>query len=135
MITYLTVLEKAAITGGVTGVASMLTTGTRWSVPCPTFFGYGSGTCPLWVYAILVGAAASGVSDAAHYLIRHAIPINQKAQDEGSLYLGAIMGALSYYGLMYISNPFLARDMGALTLLATGMGAEMGASFIYAMIQ
>ena len=132
---YLTVLEKAAITGGVTGLASIVTTGSGWKVPCPTVFGYGSGACPLWIYAIIVGAAASGVSDAVHYLVRHEVPINRKAQDEGSLYLGAIIGALSYYGLMYFSNPYLARDMGAITLMATGMGAEMASSFIYAMIE
>ena len=135
MITYMTVLEKAAITGGVTGLASVITTGASWRVPCPSFFGYGSGSCPLWLYAIVVGAAASGASDAVHYLVRNEVPINRKAADEGSLYLGAIIGALTYYGLMYFSNPYLARDMGAITLMATGMGAEMAASFIYAMIE
>ena len=135
MITYITVLEKAAITGGITGLASVVTTGSAWNVPCPRIFGLGSGQCPLFVYAAIAGAVSSGVSDALHYLIRQEVPINKKAQDEGSLYLGALLGAATYYGTIYLTNPYLARDLGALTLGITGMVAEMGASFIYAMLE
>ena len=135
MITYMTVLEKAAITGGMTGLASMITTGAGWRVPCPQILGFGSGACPLYVYAAVAGCLASAAADGVHYLVRNEIPINQKAQDEGSLYLAAIMGAASYWGVMYLSNPFLARDIGTATLLITGMAAEAGASLIYAMIQ
>ena len=135
MITYMTVLEKAAITGGITGLASIVTTGSAWNVPCPRIFGFGSGQCPLFVYAAIAGALSSGASDALHYLIRQEIPINKKAQDEGSLYLGALLGAATYYATIYFTNPYLARDLGALTLAVTGAAAEMGSSFIYAMLE
>ena len=134
MITYMTVLEKAAITGGITGLASMLTTGAGWKVPCPTIFGMG-GVCPLYVFTALTGAIASSLSDGAHYLIRHEVPINKKAQDESALYLGALMGAVSYWTTMYFANPYLLQDIGSATVLFTGMGAETLASLIYTLIE
>ena len=130
------IIQKAAINTVITGAASMITTGSRWSVPCPSMFGLmkQGQTCPLYVFAGLSGAVASLVNDGVHYLIRNEVHIDKKAQDDASLYLGAIAGAVSYWGVIYAVNPYLARDIGTWTLLATGAGAESLSNFLFDMM-
>lgn len=128
------VLEKAAISTVITGAASVLTTGARWKVPCSMFGLMRGQTCPLYVFAGLSGAIASLVNDGIHYLVKNEIHISKKAQDDASLYLGAVIGALSYYGTVYVLNPYLARDIGTWTLVATGMAAETASNFAFDLI-
>lgn len=132
MIQALNIVEKAALSGLITAGASAITTGARWSVPCPSLLGFGRGrTCPLFVFAGLAGILSSVVNDGVHYLVKNEIHINKKAQDDASLYLGAVIGAVSYYGVIYAINPFLVRDIGTWTILATGTGAETLSNFTY----
>ena len=136
MMNSMSIIQKAAISTVVTGAASMITTGSRWSVPCPSFFGLikRGQTCPLYVFAGLSGAIASLVNDGVHYLVKNEVHIDKKAQDDASLYLGAIVGAVSYWGVVYALNPYLARDIGTWTLLATGAGAESASNFLFDMM-
>ena len=129
MLDYMNVLEKAAITGVFTGLASTITTGSYFNVP---FFGM---SCPLYVFTAVAGAVSSVANDGIHYLIKKEIPINKKAQDEASLYLGAIIGAGAYYGVVSIFNQYLTRDIGTYTLLLTGAAAEVAGSLTYNMIK
>ena len=131
MKTYLNVLEKAAISSAITGVASMLTTGAKLKTPIVFL----RGNCPLFVFTGLAGAITSVLNDGIHYLIKNEVHISKKAQDEASLYLGALAGAGVYYLVIYAVNPYLARDMGYKTLLATGAVAEIGSSFTYDLIR
>ena len=131
----MSIIEKAAISSVVTGAASIVTTGAKWKVPCSIFGLMRGQTCPLYVFAALSGAIASMVNDGIHYLVKNEIHVSQKARDDASLYLGAVVGALSYYGTIYALNPYLARDIGTWTLVATGMGAETASNFIYDLIK
>lgn len=128
---YLNILEKAAISSIITGAASMITTGAKFRVPCV----FMKGSCPLFVFTGLAGATTSVLNDGIHYLIKNEVHISKKAQDEASLYLGALAGAGVYYGVMYLVNPLLVRDMGYKTILATGAVAEIGSSMTYNLIK
>lgn len=130
------VLEKAAISTVITATASMLTTGAKWRVPCPSIFGLmRNQTCPLFVFAGLSGGIASLVNDGLHKLVKNEVHISKKAQDDASLYLGAVVGAASYYATIYFLNPYLVRDLGTWTILATGTIAETASNFAYDLIK
>ena len=126
---YVDVLEKSAITGVITGLASAVTTGYKLRVPVM------GRPVPLVVFTALAGAVSSVLIDCVHKLIKKEIPLNKKAQDEASLYLGAIIGACSYWGIITMYNGYLTRDMGTYTLLLTGAGAETAGSLAFNMLR
>lgn len=128
---YMNILEKAAISSVITGAASVITTGGNWKVPLVIM----NGTCPLFVFTGLAGAATSLINDGIHYLVKNEIHVSKKAEDEASLYLGVVIGAMAYYGVLYAVNPYLVRDIGAYTILGTGAGAEIASSLTYNMIK
>ena len=102
----LSILEKAAIGGCITSAASVITTGVKWKVPVPIPFTNTPQLLPLWAIAGISGVAASVLNDGAHYLIRNEIPISKKAQDDASLYLGALIGGFTYLGAIYMVTHF-----------------------------
>ena len=131
----MSVIQKAAMTSVITATASSITTGYRWKAAIPSIFGLTrSFQCPLWVFAGLSGAIASLVNDGIHKLIKDEVHISKKAQDDASLYLGAIFGAVSYYGIVFALNPYLARDIGTWTLLGTGAASESLSNFLFDMV-
>ena len=128
---YLNVLEKAAIASVITGAASVVTTGANWRVPLV----FMRGSCPLFVFTGIAGAATSLINDGVHKLIKNEVNVNKKAQDEASIYLGLLTGAVAYYSVLYIANPYLVRDVGSWTVLGTGAAAELASSMTYNLIK
>ena len=128
---YLNILEKSAINGVITGLASGVTTGLKYKVPMP----FTNRVMPLYVFCAGAGIVASIVSDAVHYVVKNEINISKKGADENSLYLGAIAGAVAYWGIVGIANRYLQQDMGSTTLLLTGAVAEVSSSIGYNFIK
>ena len=134
MNTTLPIIQKAALSGAITAAASMVTTGMEWQVPAVIPFTNQGQLLPLWCVAAVSGVMGSFLNDGAHWLIRHEIPITKKAQDDASLYLGALIGGATYMGAVYMLNPYLVRDVGATTLVLTGILAETTSNFVADML-
>ena len=128
---YVNMLEKAAINGVITAAASGVTTGFQWRVPMP----FTNKAMPLFVFCAGAGLVSSLVSDGVHYLAKQEIKIDKKGADESSLYLGAIAGAVTYWGIVGVTNYYLQQDIGTTTLLLTGAVAEVSSSIAYNFIK
>ena len=128
---YATILEKAAMTGVITGATSGVTTGFRFNVPMP----FTNRVMPLWLFCACAGVISSTVNDGIHYLVKQEVHISKKGKDEASLYLGAVAGAVTYWALVGVANKYLQRDIGSATLLLTGAFAEVSSSIGYNMLK
>ena len=119
-------IEKAAIQGAVTGLATCAYYGmyTRAYVPY-------IGPTRLCYIATGVGALTSVLNDVVHKFLKEEVPIRKKAEDYASIALGASTGAVLYHYTMFLINPTLAEDTGLFTNAAIGGGSEFAGSFIY----
>ena len=91
-------------------------------------------SAPLWLVSFGAGALASLSSDAVHTFVKDEIHLKQKAQDEASLFLGAVLSGLFFYGSFYLTGPDLANEVGYIKSFAVGAGSEIAASFLANMI-
>lgn len=125
-------LPKALIHGATSSAGTVFLVGMNTYARLP-YFGQGV-SAPLWAVAFAGGVIASLASDAVHNYVKDEIHIKQKAQDEASLFLGAVLSGLFFYGSFYITGPDLANDIGYVKSFAVGAGSEIAASFIANMI-
>jgi hypothetical protein len=113
-------VEKAGINGLLTGGASALLFGTQAQIASP----FGNQTIPFPVFTGLVGAGGSLIGDAIHLMMKEAIPISKKANDQASVISGAIINGILFGGLLYAYQPAVLNDFGLPKALMVGAGAE-----------
>ena len=128
MDTYLHPLEKSAIQGAVTGLA----TAVYYGMDAQAVISY-IGQTRLAYIGAGVGLATSLLNDGVHKFVKEEIPIRQKANDQMSVAVGVGVGALMYNYLLFLANPNLARDTGIIANSIIGGGSEFAGSFLYNM--
>ena len=122
---YIHPLEKSAIQGVATGIATCVYYGMNAKARI-----FGSNTKLCYIGAI-AGAVSSLLNDAVHSYVKNEVPIRKKAEDQASVGLGVAVGALMYNYVLFLANPNLARDTGIVANSLIGGGSEYAGSFLY----
>ena len=118
-------IEKSAIQGVVTGIATCAWYGTGAQA---RIFGKQTKLCYIGAVA---GAVTSILNDVVHSFVKEEIPVRKKAEDQLSIGIGVGTGAVMYNFVLLLANPNLARDTGVLTNAVVGGGSEFVGSFLY----
>ena len=127
---YLEPVEKSAIQGAVTALATGLYYGMDQRANIPLV-----GTTNLTYIAFGVGAVASIVNDIVHKFVFEEIHVSKKAEDQASMVLAAGLGAVIYNYSLCAINPNLCRDTGIVTNSFIGGGSEIAGSLIYNLLK
>ena len=119
-------LPKALVHGAVSSAATVYLTGAS-TARIDTLDGI---MVPFWAVSFAGGVISSLASDAIHTIVKDEIHLKQKAEDEASLFLGALLSGLIYYGSFYLTGPDIANDIGYVKGIAIGAASEIAASFL-----
>ena len=118
---YMDCLEKSALQAGFTILAGKYLMPEVTTVLIP-FIGRG---IPYWVFTGTVGFIASHINDALHNLIKPETHLKHKGEDIESLALGAVVGAGTFMGSLYLMNPRLLSGFGVKSAALVGAGGDI----------
>ena len=124
---FLEAVEKAGINGIIAGVASAGYFGLNAQVAGLMT----NQTIPLYVLAGSVGAIGSLVGDGAHILMKDAIPVSKKFNDQASVVTGLAINGVLFGAMLYCYQPDILNDFGVIQAFAMGAGAEVAGSALY----
>ena len=124
---YMDCLEKSALQAGFTILMGKYAMPGVDTVILP-FLGT---SVPLYVFTGLVGFIASHINDALHTFIKPETHLKHKGEELEALALGAVVGAGTFMGALYIMNPQYLYQFGGRTAAIIGAGGDVLAAVAY----
>lgn len=125
-------VEKAGINGIITGAVTAGLFGLRAKVRTPFT---DKNTMPLYVLTFLGGSVSSLITDGIHEFVQEEIPVSRKANDQVSVITSLALNAGLFYTALYLADPAIARDFGAMKAFAIGAGSEWVGSASYTQLK
>ena len=124
---FMEAVEKAGINGLMSGGATAVLFGMGAQIASPI----GNQVIPFPIFAGIVGAGGSVLGDTLHLIMKDAIPVSKKFNDQASLLSGLAVNGVLFAGILYAYQPQVLEDFGMLQALAVGAGAEFAGSASY----
>ena len=128
---FVDTLEKAGLNAVAAGAATWFLFGKDANVFVP----FVNGPAPLYALSATAGAVGSIAGDLTHQTVKSEIHISEKAQDSASLFLGLGINGALFSGLLYLYDPQVLSDFGALKAFGVGAAAEFAGSSSYAYLK
>ena len=94
-----------------------------------------NSSVPMWVFTGTIGFVASHINDSLHTLIKPETHLKHKGEEIEALTLGAIVGAATFIGSLYVLNPEYVTQFGGRTAAIVGAGGDVLASVSYNLLR
>ena len=124
-------IEKGALQAAATGVLTFAVASKTPYVVMPIV----NMVVPVWVFGATTGFAASLLNDVVHSYVKENIHLREKAQDEASMLIGAIVGAGTFLGVLGLMNTNYISELGLWSTLSIGSAGDLIGSFLYNQIR
>ena len=128
---YLDCLEKSTMQAIATGVMSRVIMRDTPHVLIPLL----NRTVPIWLFGGLVGFAASHINDGIHSLVKSEVHIREKALDEASMVIAALVGGITYWGILALLDTAYVEQFGYYNSFGTGAAGEIIGSFAFNLLR
>jgi len=92
-------------------------------------------TVPIWLFGGVVGFVASHINDIVHRITKSEVHIREKALDEASMLIGAIVGGGSFVGVLALMNTDYVTGFGLYQALGVGAAGELIGSFAFNLLR
>lgn len=124
-------IEKGAISGISTGLLSAFALSNTPLVMMPII----NRPVPVWIFGALVGFGSSVATDSIHSLVKSEVHLREKALDEASMIIGALVGAGSFMGILALLSPQYVAEFGLYNALGVGASGDLIGSFLFHQIR
>ena len=128
---YMDCVEKSTLQALSTGIMSHVLLKQTPYVGVPII----NRNIPVWLFGGAVGFVASHINDAVHSFVKSEVHIREKAMDEASMIIGALVGGLTFVGVMSIIDTGYVKGFGLYNALGVGASGEIIGSFAFNLLR
>lgn len=127
---FLSFIPKTAAYGATAALGSIYLFGSQMQINLPLV----NSSAPLWMASFGAGMLSSLVADLVHNVVKDEISLEEKAGDQPSLFLGALVAGTTFNVMLYVLNEHLPGEYGWIRAFAVGAGSEIAASYALKML-